>query len=201
MEGAELMTGQKMKAAHWVRDGAINEDAGDVGGDIQVGPAISVRFRSDDCPEARFEITVYATAKQYMDLDEADPDCPHTEPPGWQCKNGWQYLHEPGAGSRCVCYLPDEHLACSFKPGTVDLQAQFEYRRNGTTDENGYYESDDADHVTYEWVGSDIGYARNGKTLTEEVAYATADALAYVQNWLVHVNQWLHWDGRAEVKD
>ena len=191
-----------MAAVHWVLDRKIMRDAGDIGGDIQVGPAIQARFRSDAAPGSRFEVTIYATAKQYMDLGEADPDCPHTEPDGWVCKNGWQEDHGPDfpSGTRCSCYLPPEHLACSFKPGTVDLQAQFEYRRNGTT-ENGYYESDDADHITYDWVGSDIGYARSGRDLTEEIKYATGDALAKVMDWANFVNQYLDWDGVSDVKD
>lgn len=191
-----------MVAAHWVLDGPIVRDAGDVGGDIQVGRALSARFRSDDCPEARFAVTIYATAKTYSDVDEDDPECTHQEPEGWQCKNGWQEDHGPDFpnGTRCLCWLPPEHLACSFKPGTVDLQAQFEYRRNGRI-ENGIYESDDADHITYDWVGSDIGYARNGRTLAEEIEYATADAQAKILDWVNFVNKYLHWDGRSDVKD
>lgn len=191
-----------MTKAHWVLDGPIMRDAGDIGGDIQVGRALSARFRSDDCPEARFEVTIYATAKAYSDVGEDDPECTHREPEGWQCKNGWQEDHGPDFpnGTRCSCWLPPEHLACSFKPGTVDLQAQFEYRRNGRI-ENGTYESDDADHVTYDWVGSDIGYARNGRTLVEEIEYATADAQAKILDWVNFVNKYLHWDGRSDVRD
>lgn len=188
--------------AHWVLDGPVIEDAGSVGGDIQVGRAISARFRSDACPEARFEVTVYATAKPYMELGEDDPECPHREPEGWVCKNGWQEDHGPDFpnGVRCVCWLPDEHLACSFKPGTVDLQAEYTYRRNGKI-VDGVYESDDSDDIVYEWVGSDIGYAHNGRTLTEEIEYATADAQAKIMNWVNFINQYLKWDGRSAVND
>jgi hypothetical protein len=189
------------KPAHWVLDGEIIKDAGDVGGDIQVGRAISVRFRSDDCPEARFEVTVYATAKSYMDLKEPEPDCPHTEPPGWVCKNGWQEDHGPDFpnGTRCICWLPPEHLACSFKPGTVDVQAQYEYRMDGRMDGDVYESSDDV--ITYEWVGSDIGYAHNGRTLIEEIEYATADAQAKIMDWVSFVNKYLSWDGRTRPND
>lgn len=191
-----------MKAIKWVRDGEILKDAGDVGGDIQVGPAVQIRFRSDEQPDARFDVTVYATAKLYMDLKEDEPDCPHTEPEGWVCKNGWQEDHGPDFpnGTRCVCWLPPEHLACSYKPGTVDLQAEFSYRRGGTT-ESGHYESDD-EQITYDWVGSDLAYDHGGRrTLNEEIAYATADAYTVVLNWGTHVNQWLHWDGVSNVND
>lgn len=189
-------------AVQWVLDGAIIEDAGDVGGDIQVGRAVSARFRSEACPEARFEVTIYATAKPYMDLQESDPECTHIEPEGWVCKNGWQEDHDPnsGSGTRCICWLPPEHLACSFKPGTVDLQAEYTYRRNGRI-EDGIYESDDSDDITYEWVGSDIGYAGNGRTLIEEIEYATADAQAKVMDWVNFVNKYLDWDGRSAVNN
>lgn len=188
-------------AAHWVLDGEIVKDAGDWGGDIQVGPAIQARFRSDDCPEARFEVTVYVTAKQYMDLREPDPDCPHTESPGWVCKNGWQEDHGPDFpnGVRCVCWLPPEHLACSFKPGTVDVQAQFTYRMNGKL-VDGIYESDDTDPMSYDWVGSDIGYAK-GDGIVAEVERATRDAKAVVQRWVANVNTYLDWDGRTQPND
>lgn len=180
------------KAAIWVLDGPVIKDAGDVGGDIQVGPAISARFRSDDCPEARFEVTLYATAKPYMDLGEADPDCPH----------GVEVVERYGDSLAArFAPMPDEHLACSFKPGTVDVQAQFTYRMNSRVDEHGNYESDDTDPISYQWVGSDIGYAHNGRTLTEEIAYATADAQAKVMDWVAFVNKYLHWDGRTRPND
>lgn len=190
------------KPARWVLDGEIIKDAGDVGGDIQVGRAISARFRSDDCPEARFEVTVYATAKSYMDLNEPDPDCPHTEPVGWVCKNGWQEDHGPDFpnGTRCICWLPPEHLACSFKPGTVDVQAQYEYRMNGHVDEYGHYESDDTDPISYEWVGSDVGYDK-GDGIVAEVERATKDAEAMIERWVADINAYLHWDGRTTPKD
>jgi hypothetical protein len=183
----------------WVLDGEIHGNAGDVGGDIQVGPAISARFRSDGRPDARFEVTVYATAKPYLELNEDAPACLHTEPEGWVCKNGWTELHQPGSGSVCHCYLPPEHLTCSHKPGTVDLQVQYEYRTNGTT-ESGHYESDE-EQIRYAWVGSEIGYTqgkRNG--IVGEVEYATADARTFISNWVNFVNYWLRWDGVSEVK-
>jgi hypothetical protein len=189
------------KAAHWALDGPVMEDAGDVGGDIQVGPAFSARFRSDDCPEARFEITVYATAKQYMDLKELDPDCLHKEPPGWVCKNGWQESHDPNSGSRtrCLCWLPPEHLACSFKPGTVDVQAEYTYRMNGKV-VDGVYESDDTDDISYEWVGGDLGYAKDDG-IVAEVERATRDAKATIQDWVANINKYLVWDGRTRPND
>lgn len=192
-----------MNTITWVQDGEILKDAGDIGGDIQVGPAVSVRFRSDEQPDARFEVTVYATAKTYAELDEEGPDCSHAEPVGWICKNGWQEDHGPDFpnGVRCICWLPDEHLACSFKPGTVDLQAEYAYRRNGKI-VDGIYESDDSDGIVYEWVGSGIGYAGGGnRTITEEIEYANADAKAKIMDWVAFVNQWLHWDGVSEVND
>jgi hypothetical protein len=183
----------------WVLDGKIHKDAGDVGGDIQVGPAISARFRSDERPDARFEVTVYATAKLYSELNEEAPTCLHTEPEGWVCKNGWTDLHQPNNGSRCHCYLPPEHLACSHKPGTVDLQVQYEYRTNGTT-ESGHYESDE-EQISYAWVGSEIGYTQGGRNgIVGEVEYATADARTFISNWVNFVNYWLRWDGVSEVK-
>lgn len=178
------------KAAHWVLDGPVMKDAGDVGGDHQVGPAISARFRSDDCPEARFEVTMYATAKSYMDLQESEPDCPHPS----------VLLESYGDGVGRFAPQPPEHLACSFKPGTVDVEAQYCFRMNGRI-ENGIYESDDTDPTRYEWVGSDIGYAHNGRTLTGEIEYATADAQARVTDWVHFINKYLQWDGRTTPND
>lgn len=177
-----------MKAAHWVLDGPIEHDAGDVGGDIQVGPAISVRFRSDDCPEARFEINVYATAKPYVELDEPGPDCPH-EP---------VILERLGNGTAQYAPQPEEHLACYWKPGTVDVQAQYQFRMDGTVDEYGNYDSSN-DHVTYEWVGSNLGYPEG--TLPEQIRAATKDAERIARDWGDNVNKYLHWDGRTIPKD
>lgn len=177
------------KAAHWVLDGEVIKDAGEVGGDIQVGRAISARFRSDDCPKARFEVTVYATAKPYMDLKEPNPECPH--PVVILEHYGSTALHAP---------MPPEHLACSFKPGTVDVQAQYTYRMNGHVDEYGDYESDDTDPITYEWAGSDIGYDR-GDGIVAEVERATKDAEATVRNWVTFINKHLKWDGRTRPND
>lgn len=165
-----------MKKTHWVLDGEIIEDAGDVGGDIQVDRAISARFRSDDCPEARFEVTAYATAKTYMELGESNPDCPH----------GTDGLRS------------EAHLACSWKPGTVDVQAQYEFRMDGTVDEYGNYDSSN-DHITYEWVGSPYDYP--GETLSEQIRNATKDAKATIKDWVANVNQYLHWDGRTNPMD
>lgn len=176
---------------HWVRDGEILKDAGDVGGDIQVGPAVQIRFRSDAVPGSRFEVTVYATAKTYEDVKEPVPACPHPS----------VILERHEGGTATFAPMPPEHLECSYKRGTVDVRAQFEYRRNGTT-ENGYYESDDADHVTYDWVGSDIGYDHGGRrSLTEEIEYASADAAKVVMDWANFVNTWLRWDGVSDVND
>lgn len=178
-----------MKSAHWVLDGPIMEDAGDVGGDIQVGPAISVRFRSDDCPEARFEVTMYATAKMYAELGESEPDCPHPS----------VILERHGGGAAMYAPMPEEHLACSYKPGTVDVQAQYEYGMDGRVS-GGVYESSN-NVITYEWVGSDLGYAHNGRTLTGEIEYATADAQAKIMDWVNFVNKYLEWDGRTRPND
>lgn len=189
-------------AAQWVLDGEITQDAGNIGGDIQVGRAISARFRSDSCPEARFEVTMYATAKQYMDVGDTEPDCPHQEPEGWVCKNGWQEDHGPDFpnGTRCICWLPPEHLACSWKPGTVDVQAQYEYRMNGRVDEYGNYESDDTDVITYQWVGADLGYGK-GDGIVAEVERATVDAEAIMARWAANINKYLDWDGRTRPND
>lgn len=177
------------KPAHWVLDGEIIKDAGEVGGGIQVDRAISARFRSDDCPEARFEVTVYATAKSYMELDEPDPDCPH--PVVILERHGSTALHAP---------MPPEHLACSYKPGTVDVQAQYTYRMNGHVGEYGHYESDDTDPISYEWVGSDVGYDK-GDGIVAEVERATKDAEATIRNWVASVSQYLSWDGRTRPND
>ncbi|MBD3004596.1 hypothetical protein [Streptomyces sp. 5-10] len=175
------------KTAHWVLDGPIMEDAGDVGGDIQVGPAYSARFRSDDCPESRFEVTVYATAKPYIELGETDPQCPHDP----------VILERYGDGVARYAPMPEEHLACSFKPGTVDVQEQTTYRMNGHM-VDGTYESDNHDPIFYQWVGSDVGYRAEG--LPEEIRLATQDAKRHIKDWVANVNTYLYWDGRSEPK-
>lgn len=177
------------KTVEWVLDGEIQWDAGDVGGDHQVGPAISARFRSDEQPGARFEVTTYATAKQYMDLDEEDPACPHVR----------VLLEDHGNGIGWFAPMPAEHIACNFKSGTVDVEVQYIYRRNGRI-ENDTYESDGSDHVTYDWVGSDIGYSAD-KGMPEEIQLATEDAKAKVRNWVENVNDYLDWDGVSLVND
>lgn len=177
------------RAIKWVQDGEINEDAGHFGGDIQVGPAISVRFRSDEQPDARFEVVMYATAKQYMDVDEADPDCPHPRVIAEHLGNNVA-RYEP---------MPAEHIACDYKPGTVDVQAEYTYRRNGKI-ENGVYESDDSDHIVYEWVGSDVGYNPD-KGMVEEIRLATEDAKANVRDWVANIGMYLYWDGVSTPND
>lgn len=174
------------KAATWELDGEVYEDSGDVGGDIQVGPAFSARFKSADCPEARFEIELYATAKTYMELGEEEPACPHKA----------VLLESLDNGAGRFAPLPEEHLACTYKPGTVDVQQRTTYRRNGHMIE-GNYESDDADDIYYEWSGSDVGYRAD--TLTEEIRLATADAKEQMAEWVVEINKFLVWDGRSPV--
>lgn len=174
------------KAAHWVLDGPIIEDAGHVGGDHQVGRAISARFRSDDCPAARFEVTVYATAKSYMDLNEEDPKCLHERVLQEDCGNGVGRFAP----------MPEEHLACSFKPGTVDVEQETTYRRNGRVVDD-IYESDGSDDIFYDWVGPDIGY--RAESLPEEIRLATQDAKSHIEDWVTNVNKYLDWDGRSDV--
>jgi hypothetical protein len=170
--------------ARWVLDGSIEEDAGSIGGDIQVGPAISARFRSSDCPEARFEVAAYATAKPYMELDEQGPVCPHE----------LVILESYGDGVARFAPMPEGHMACSWKPGTVDVQAQFTFRRNGRI-ENGTYESDDSDLFFYEYTGSDVGY--RAETFPEEIKAATRDAKTQIEGWVRNINTYLYWDGRT----
>lgn len=176
------------KAIKWVLDGPIEEDAGDVGGDHQVGPAISARFRSDEQPDARFEVTMYATAKEYTSDDEDDPACPHPR------------VIAERLGDNVVRYesMPADHIACSFKPGTVDVEAQYIYRRNGRI-EYGTYESDDSDDITYNWEGSDVGYGAD-KGMPEEIRLATEDAKAKVRDYVENIDEYLHWDGVSAVK-
>lgn len=169
------------KAAHWVLDGPILEDAGDAGGDIQVGPAFSARFRSDDCPEARFEVTAYATAKPYSELKEDAPECPHD-----------RESLERNATAQA------EHLACSYKPGTADVQELITYRMNGRM-VDGIYESDDTDPMVYDWVGSPYDYP--GDTLAEQVANATKDAEKHVRYVASTINEHFSWDGLTPPQD
>lgn len=167
-----------MKPAHWVLDGEIIDDAGDIGGDIQIGPAIQVRFRSDECPEARFDITVYATATPYSDLRGRAPACTHGK-----------------IDMDASQYVLDEHLACDWKPGTVDVQEQVTYRMNGRM-VNGFYESDDTDPIFYSEVGNDLGYTAS--TLAGQLADATRDAHDHIKDWVEQVNTYMHWDGRTK---
>jgi hypothetical protein len=176
------------KAADWVLDGPVMEDAGDVGGDIQIGPAISARFRSDDCPEARFEINVYATAKTYMDVQEPDPECPHMTEVVERYGDSLAAWFAP---------MPEEHLTCSWKPGTVDVEAQYSYRMDGRMDGDVYDSSDEV--VTYAWVGSDLGYRVEG--LPEEVRLATEHARRWLQDQVTNINKYLVWDGRTRPND
>lgn len=178
-----------MTKAHWVLDGPVLDDAGGVGGDIQVGPAISARFRSDDCPEARFEITVYAMAKTYAELNEASPECSHE----------LVVLESHSDGVAEYAPMPDGHMACSWKPGTVDLQARYVFRMNGRMD-GDVYVSDDSDHITYAWVGSLVGYDKEDG-IVAEVERATKDAETVVQGWVANINTYLDWDGRTVPND
>ncbi len=175
------------KAITWVLDGEINEDAGDIGGDIQVGPAVSVRFRSDQQPDARFEIALYATAQEYVALDEDAPDCPHP----------MVLLENHGDGTGRFAPMPPEHIACSYKAGTVDVQSQCTYMTGGTVKDGGY-ESDGSEEIVYEWEGADMGYG-DGSNMPEDIRRATADALARVKNWTSSINAYLHWDGVSRI--
>lgn len=177
-----------MKTVKWVLDGEIMEDAGDVGGDIQIGPAVSIRFRSDEQPDARFEVTAYATAKLYSDVDEEEPTCPHKP----------VILERHGDNVATFAPMSPEHMACGWKPGTVDVQAEYTYRRNGRV-EHGIYESDDSDHIAYDWVGSDTGYDK-GDGIVAEVERATISAKAFIEDWVASIDQYLFWDGVSEVK-
>lgn len=176
------------EAITWVQDGEISYDAGDFGGDIQVGPAISVRFRSDERPDARFEVVMYATAKEWLTSESKAPECLHSP-----------VLLESDGGVGQYAPMPAEHIACTHVASTVDVQAQYTYRRNGRI-EDGLYESDDSDHITYDWVGSDYGY-NTDKGMVEEIRLATEDAKIKIRRWVENVNQWLVWDGVSTPKD
>jgi hypothetical protein len=124
-----------------------------------------------------------------MDVGEPDPDCLHV----------LVIVERHNDGTAKRARMPEEHLACTFKPGTVDIQAQSTYRMNGRLSLDGDYESDDTDTISYEWVGSDSGYPTG--TLSWQVHMATKDARRHVENFAANVNKYLHWDGRTRPND
>lgn len=178
------------KPVTWIQDGEIDEDAGDFGGDIQVGPAISVRFRSDERPDARFEVIAYATAKEWADVSVGDaPDCPHNREIVERYGDGLTARFAP---------MPAEHIACTHTPGTVDVQAMYIYRRNGKV-VDGVYESDDTDSISHQWVGPDAEYPND--SMVKDIERATKDAKNYIRRYVENIDMYLEWDGVTEPKD
>lgn len=176
------------KPLTWIQDDEIYEDAGDFGGDIQVGPAISVRFRSDDRPDARFEVIAYATAKEWSDSLVGDaPDCPHP----------LVLLDGDGTVGR-YAPMPADHVACTHMPGTVDVQAMYVYRWNGKV-VDGTYESDNTDSISYQWVGPDAEYPND--SMVKDIERATKDAKNYIRRYVENIDTYLEWDGVTEPKD
>lgn len=98
---------------------------GMVGGDTQVGEAYSARFINPDFPRSLIEMTVFVSAPELLIADQ--PECTHEEPPGGECKNGWDDLHKPDADTRCMCWIPPEHLSCTHDMDSLGLTAYTEY--------------------------------------------------------------------------
>lgn len=113
-----------MKLAWQIDEMGVTE-AGDVGGDVQVGGAWEARFVNPDSPRCMVVVTVFVSAPELPVANQ--PECPHTEPEGWKCRNGWDDLHKPGSGSRCVCWIPPEHLSCSYDMDSLGLETYTEF--------------------------------------------------------------------------
>lgn len=119
----------------WRMDEMGVMEAGSVGGDVQVGEAWEVRFINPDLPRCVAQITAFVCAPE---LSRADmPECPHKEPEGWTCRHGWGDLHRPDTnGVRCLCWIPSEHLACSYDMDSlrIDMYTEYAITREGVED-------------------------------------------------------------------
>jgi hypothetical protein len=122
--GTGRQVGEKIMGG-WFMYGEVSEDAGEVGGDEQIGRASSIQFANLDMPGRLITVHVYPVARE---LDHAEmPECSHGEPEGWACKHGRPELHKPGGSTRCICYLPPEHMRCSWDMDSVGLQMMTEF--------------------------------------------------------------------------
>lgn len=111
----------------WQIDEIGVTEAGDVGGDVQVGGAWEARFVNPDFPRCMVVVTVFVSAPELAITDQ--PECTHSEPEGWKCRNGWDDLHteDNGSGTRCVCWIPSEHLSCSYAMDSIGLETYTEF--------------------------------------------------------------------------
>jgi hypothetical protein len=170
----------------WLMHGSVEKDGADVGGDEQIGKAPSIRFRHFDMPGVLVTVHVYPVAPE-LDLDR-QPECTHDEPEGWKCLHGWDDLHDGTGGARCVCYLPPDHLKCSYDMDSVGLKMQTEFMICGDIDDPG---------STEEWC--DYRYDEPDTrpytgTVEEILAAAEADALKMVRQF--NGERDIHWDGK-----
>jgi len=171
----------------WHMHGSVSDDDGQPGGDEQIGKAPSIRFAHFDIPGVLITVHVYPVAPELT--TDRMPDCTHDEPADWKCKHGWDELHHGrSTESRCICYLPPEHMRCSWDMDSVGLRMQTEFMicrdidDPGSTEEWCDYEYNDLDTRPY-----------TGK-VEEILAKAEADALKQVR--MFNAERDIHWDGK-----
>lgn len=160
----------------WVQYGEIAEDDGDVGGDIQIGPARSVRFVDPKLPGRLITVYVYAVAQE-LALDD-QPGCTHPA----------EIEEDHGDGTATYKPSPPEHLACSHDMANVDLQMQTEFMICGDVDEPGNTEK--WSEYQFDYVDDRPPYTG---TIPEILAAANAAALQEVTSF--DANQYITWDG------
>jgi len=160
----------------WFMHGGVGEDAGDVGGDDQIGKAPDIRFAHFDMPGRLVTVCVYPSARE-LSLDEM-PVCTH--PP--------VLLESLGDNVGRFAPSPPEHLACSYDMDSVGLRMQTEFMICSDIEDPG---------GTEEWC--DYRYCELDTrpytgTVQEILAAAGADALKEVR--LFNADQDIAWDGQ-----
>lgn len=96
----------------WQVDESGIQDAGDVGGDFQVGDAWEVRFINAELPRCSVTVKVFSAARELSLEDQQD--CSHL-------------LSVDGIFS-------DEHLACSYDLTSLGIEMLTEYRIHTSED-------------------------------------------------------------------
>lgn len=161
----------------WIQHGEIAEDDGDVGGDMQIGPARSVRFVDPGLPGCLITVYVYAVAQE-LSLDD-QPECMHPA----------EIEEDFGDGTARYKPSPPEHLACSYDMGNVDLQMQTEFMICRDVDDPG--STEEWSEYQYDYVDDRPPYTG---TIPEILAAANAAALQEVQTF--DADKYITWDGK-----
>ncbi|MFB7858838.1 hypothetical protein [Rhodococcus qingshengii] len=172
----------------WQADEFGIQDAWGVGGDLQVGGAWEIRFTNPDLPRCLVQVSVFVDAPE-LPYDE-QPECTHVdEPVGWKCRNSWDDFHKPGGGFWCACWIPEEHLSCTYDMDSLGLSSltEFVIMREGITGDESPFDNPD-----WEWRSAYVSL--DTRPFNRDRKAANRAAHQWLKNF--DPNRDISWDGK-----